>query len=1853
MRDSPRANDCCAYAAKIIGCVAKECPLKTTKILLSKGKGFYYYVSIITNDFNLFYSEPDIAAALIETIAILCGLNSKKMIKGFIDAGVVKCLLNVLKTFDSDDSLLGVMLLTSCVQLLTKLGKTDDKVLDSIKQKGVVKNLALAMANHPESSELRTVCRNAIKLFVHEKDLSQSMDIIARSQTEADACVDRKVLQHAISVVSNMELNEANTEYIVSEKGGIPLFLSIISDQTSVSDDSIRLFSAIHALNRLLITPDAIATWESNDGIKIFESVINKASHSELTMIAVCDGIEHILRTLHGAAIIKNSDLLQLITKNVFKSNSAYTKCIAKYYDILINPKHEMLDKIGFVNALVESGLIEGINNHLQHNMNTTDEVILSIHFMAILVSKQPKFTSDIIKNCGQSVVHAVHSRRNNDARSHSLDDVVRKLVLNARDLIPLFSKYGSSDILKNILDDKDLQINILDDANTSRQGLRLMLTQQKIFVESPKRIPEYYDRLMDAEYQFLSDSAFVHALVKEDRLIDVIKHHLEHNKGRSYSHVSKQHKQMVSREPILSINFLTHLLQKQPKLTRDILDTIALTVVNLIDSHQKDPDVFHSLYEAIRTFIRNDPDSIEGFKHPKITKGLDEALNGIPKGVRQIMKEKNILLLLMEGQDEIMNSLRSISSDARKLKDKPNDIHLIRELEDQETRLKKVIADIHSASLIKPMQEHFVDLFAMRQGVELLVDSGIVQKALKYMDDNPRANDCCVYAAKMIGSVAKKCPLKTTNILLRDHGNGTGLATITKALCKLHSVPDISAALIETINILCGLNLELIRGVIDGGAVEGALGVLSTFNSKKSTIIQMLLITTVELLIRLAEFDGTVELSIKRNGAMENIALAMDNHSESDEFIIKGRKAIKLFVQEKDLPQAMRIIARSQSDPNSFGSKQLHDAIAIVGNLVLIGANAKYVVSHDGVRLFLRIIGGTIRDNKDVLASAIRALGRLFNTDNAVQIWEVNGGVNSFEDIISNESLSELVMNALADAIRNLLSADTRVRVMIKQETDLLPLLTSEVFKAHSGNTDYKTWIRKYYNVISEPQNQILDDAGLMQSLIEHGLMVGIRRHLKRNKNDSDEVVLSLTFIIHLLSKQPDLIKNTFSKQTKCARRIAKVIALHKDNANVTSLECDDLQDILDKALKAVAKPKRVRGITSDLITSSVKLKAAVRNAWDCAEGVCNDKYNINKLLRKLNQQLKLVKELCAKKNTSGCMYKTLKDGGGFPMLSSCFKALNKTVDCDAHKHVILSATSLLCDLSQSKHSTLIVDNLCYRQIADLYLSYAKHQDLANYLAQITHYILQNDPNTIQSLKEQCALKANRTIMHKFTNRKDRKDESFASLAKENIAELTAGVHSSKYEAENTDPFARTVKYITDALSNKCSHTGFNINEFIYIHGGACRDAVIKPDRHPNDLDLQVDLHELHQHAMKCTYPGCKLAKRHKRYRMEYYYTPLHKDKKKDSKELDSGYFKRYFTSLVIINARYLLLEILNKDAEFKKHCQKIEKPKKHGDTIFTYKFVFEDHVEDVDVEIDFMDVACYFSTNNDRAIRNLKVRNKPYYVITHPFSLQRADCTFNALYIALSDIAESSKNYILPYKEWGQVVKDPCREYKDKYGKFSALSDLKKGIVRRMYIEFATETRTDDLDPDQAQFLVFRTLKNAFKLFSTGDYDTIYIHEQLQNADTGNWFKPNQWEKDRKRDQKGDDKKKKKGGQLDAVVRHAFRHNYFKKMDDSFIAAVYHMLGYDSLFFFYYKDEEGTPCFRKAVRKARKNKSKYPRANTIWKCMTQNIKRRKAECGGDLDLMIKSKPTQCQASDCLFIQLKGDDIISDESHQ
>eukprot|EP01083_Nonionella_stella_P003784 10881_1 len=986
MSENPYANDCTIYAAKIIGALATKCPAKCKKILLSG-------VSTIANALNQLHADPDIASALTQTVNILCGLNSK-FIQGFIDAGTVQDVLDIVNMFNSGDCLLDLLILIACTELLIKFAESDNSVCDSIKEKGAMKGITLAMTNHPDSSKLKTAGRTAIKLFVQEDDLSQAMDIIAQSRGDHNI----NVLQHAISMVSNMELNAANIEKILLEREGlteksgiIPHLLSIIDEHLRSDEANIEgLFTTVHALSRLLIAPDAIATyvWQEHDGINIFETIVHNVSHSELVMIAVCEAIRNIVNTADGADIIKEeSDLLPLITKNVLKANGDYAQCIRKYYDILTNPDSEMLDITSgeFVNALMENGLIEGINNHLQQNENEPDQVIAAIRFISFLLSKQPKYTNDIITNCGQSVVNAVNCCGTNDTEPHSLglNDVLRKLVLCVPDFILLFSNKCSSDMMGKIMHETDAKAVDDEDGNQSQQSMLLMLAKHNMFFESPNKVPEYFNILMAPQHQYLNDPSFVRLLI-EYGLIKGIKHHLKQRKDKR-------------EDVILSAEFITHLLQKQPQFTKTIVDSFGRAIIHLLKQYSTDSDVLHSLCETIHTAIGTDPDTISTFKQ-----------NGLESVLKAANDETNDLATVLKQHDEIITQLSSINTIALQLMDNPSDIEelkaqfhsvithirsatntpikrnnrliLISEFDQlesylnatnlgmlfwakgvirqrmnvaQDPRLKQIAITVHNvgkgsicidytletydiqlldlaeknihsadknitfldddtannpqqpneeatphqfvASLVKPIHQSFVNLYKTKQGAELAVDAGTIQFVLQQVSDNPRTNECCVYAAKMIGALATECPAKTAKILEGDHGNGSGVSIIANTLNKLHSDPDTSAALIKVIHILCG-NAELIHGLIEADAVQSVLNVLSMFNSGSSLMQLLLLIACMELLIKFSRLDGRVSGLIRRNGAMKSIgciALAMDNNVESSQLIAVGRRAL------------------------------------------------------------------------------------------------------------------------------------------------------------------------------------------------------------------------------------------------------------------------------------------------------------------------------------------------------------------------------------------------------------------------------------------------------------------------------------------------------------------------------------------------------------------------------------------------------------------------------------------------------------------------------------------------------------------------------------------------------------------------------------------------------------------------------------------------------------------------------------------------------------------------------------------------------------------------------------------------
>eukprot|EP01083_Nonionella_stella_P110458 323161_1 len=225
------------------------------------------------------------------------------------------------------------------MELLCKFARADGRVADSIRQNGTIKSIgciALAMDNHPESSQLIDVGRRTLAALMREKDLDEAMDIIARSQSEQGS-VDHNMLQYAISIVGNIELSEKSIKYIVSHNA-IPLFLAVIAGHAV---DAILLASTLHALSRLLTTPDTIAIWESENGMNGFQDVVNNSSNSQSVMYAMCDAINIILSTKQGADIMKqNSELMASITNKVFKSHSYYTMWIPKYYAMLADPQN-------------------------------------------------------------------------------------------------------------------------------------------------------------------------------------------------------------------------------------------------------------------------------------------------------------------------------------------------------------------------------------------------------------------------------------------------------------------------------------------------------------------------------------------------------------------------------------------------------------------------------------------------------------------------------------------------------------------------------------------------------------------------------------------------------------------------------------------------------------------------------------------------------------------------------------------------------------------------------------------------------------------------------------------------------------------------------------------------------------------------------------------------------------------------------------------------------------------------------------------------------------------------------------------------------------------------------------------------------------------------------------------------------------------------------------------------------------------------------------------------------------------------------------------------------------------------
>eukprot|EP01083_Nonionella_stella_P319077 1169229_1 len=899
------------------------------------------------------------------------------------------------------------------------------------------------------------------------------------------------------------------------------------------------------ACGQLYPLPQGAYTWRCRK-CGHFNQVNEADSDEKISSINDDEHVESDHHSMRG--------LIESITNKVFTLHGDYTKWISKYYSMLSDPQNHIFNDLQFMTGLVTAGLIDGIINHLQTNKMNPQQVIASMLFITDLVSNQPvlsakAFSKDDHK-CVPNIINVIKIYQNDPYTLQYAHNALYALIQNNPNIINFLSPddYALIEALDKTFTEADLREiheSLGDGTNNTLQ--QLLISRLSMFFESPSGVPEYYNILMDSRHECLTDTDFVGLLI-ECGLIKGIKHHLQQNKD--------------NREDVIcSAAFITHLLQKQPTFTKEIMDSCGHDIVDLIMPHSKDPDVLHTLCETIYTSICSDPNTISTFKQ----NGLEAALH------KTADDDANDLLSVLKEQDQIMNELNLINTIAVQRMDNPDDIDelkeklqsvithirtatntpirrnhrliLISEFDQLESylnacnlsvfvwakglirqmmnvaqypRLKQIAITVHnvgkgsicidytletydiqlldlaernlhsadkniafpsentesiktdidannpqqpneevtsphigSATFIKQAYQPFVNLYKTPHGAEFAVDAGTIQFALQQMSDNPHANDCCVYAAKIIGVLAAECPAKSAKRLLsNDDGNGSGLSIISNTLRALHSDPNISAALIKLMDILCGLNSESIHALIDAGAVQSVLNVLIMFNSGSSLMHVLLLIVCMELLIKFTRSDGRVSDSIRQNGAMKSIgciALAMDNNVESSQLIAVGRRALTEFVRQEDVHETMNIIARSQSDPDSFDRDMLHYAISIIGNMELIDANSQYVVSHNGIPLLLNIISDDAVD-AILLSSTICALGRLLRTPKANAIWELKDGMKIFQDVINDCSYSEVIMLAMCDAINN----------MIKRKSELIPFITNKVFKSHSYYTQW-----------------------------------------------------------------------------------------------------------------------------------------------------------------------------------------------------------------------------------------------------------------------------------------------------------------------------------------------------------------------------------------------------------------------------------------------------------------------------------------------------------------------------------------------------------------------------------------------------------------------------------------------------------------------------------------------------------------------------------------------------------------------------------------------------------------------------
>ena len=537
-----------------------------------------------------------------------------------------------------------------------------------------------------------------------------------------------------------------------------------------------------------------------------------------------------------------------------------------------------------------------------------------------------------------------------------------------------------------------------------------------------------------------------------------------------------------------------------------------------------------------------------------------------------------------------------------------------------------------------------------------------------------------------------------------------------------------------------------------------------------------------IEALIKFAEHDVTFLDAIKQDGAVTAISLAMDSDPEMDKLMKCGTTALKLFADEEQLRHSMDIIQRSRME-DSFAPQRVKEAISTVASLMMMKENAKYVVNEGGLPILLSIIAGKIKpagaktEEAVMLASAIRALGRLLVDKATVTLWVEEGGINSFHDIVNNVSHSELVMSAVCDAVMNVLSTEDGAAV-IREKSDLLTLMAAHMLKRFCR---YTVSIPKYYNILNHEYSGFLRDGKLVRALTDEGLIEGINNHLSANGGAPDQMVSSMALLESLVRKaQKKLIQRVVDL---CSRTMVGSLKRTGKDAEAVHALYQTLYALLDREPKCVAIIKRhgIEQVLAEILdTADVdsqieketltflstlirqdKILAVLNDARSTAQKLSSKPTDIG-LIEQMEKHLIFISNVCGAQK----IYKTVLDNDGLEILSLCLESLKLSKDCRAREHAIGSTAYAAFNLSRQGHAEPIVKRGFYEQLSNVYLENVAYDRLAEHLVDLSEIILQKADLMEMTLRKKTAA-TNIAMMRNFPLREDMVSVSATNIGK------------------------------------------------------------------------------------------------------------------------------------------------------------------------------------------------------------------------------------------------------------------------------------------------------------------------------------------------------------------------------------------------------------------------------------------------------------------------------------------------------